>query len=131
MFLTSSSLSANGTTSSALACRMTVPGFTDLAVTCFLQAGQSRTSLAFPPLMFMATAPPRLEPTTAGGRCLSNSAWAIFTASSITRPGIYYYTARHLLQALKNLDEGLLDLPLVLVHGKELDKPNLVSGMIP
>ena len=42
-----------------------------------------------------------------------------------------YYTARHLLQALRNLDDTLLDLPLVLVHGKELDKPNLVSGMIP
>ena len=42
-----------------------------------------------------------------------------------------YYTARHLLQALKNLDESLLDLPLVLVHGKELNKPNLVSGIIP
>jgi hypothetical protein len=42
-----------------------------------------------------------------------------------------YYTARHLLQALKNLDESLLDLPLVLVHGKELTKPNLVSGIIP
>ena len=42
-----------------------------------------------------------------------------------------YYTARHLLQALKSLDERLLDLPLVLVHGKELTKPNLVSGIIP
>jgi hypothetical protein len=42
-----------------------------------------------------------------------------------------YYTARHLLQALSSLDDSLLDLPLVLVHGKELDKPNLVSGMIP
>ena len=42
-----------------------------------------------------------------------------------------YYTARHLLQALNNLDETLLDLPLVLVHGKELNKPNLVSGIIP
>jgi hypothetical protein len=42
-----------------------------------------------------------------------------------------YYTARHLLQALRNLDENLLDLPLVLVHGKELTKPNLVSGIIP
>jgi hypothetical protein len=42
-----------------------------------------------------------------------------------------YYTARHLLQALSNLDESLLDLPLVLVHGKELNKPNLVSGIIP
>jgi hypothetical protein len=42
-----------------------------------------------------------------------------------------YYTARHLLQALSSLEDGLLDLPLVLVHGKELDKPNLVSGIIP
>ena len=42
-----------------------------------------------------------------------------------------YYTARHLLQALNDLDESLLDLPLVLVHGKELTKPNLVSGIIP
>jgi hypothetical protein len=38
---------------------------------------------------------------------------------------------RHLLQALNSLDERLLDLPLVLVHGKELTKPNLVSGIIP
>jgi hypothetical protein len=42
-----------------------------------------------------------------------------------------YYTARHLLEALSNLDKNLLDLPLVLVHGKELTKPNLVSGLIP
>jgi hypothetical protein len=42
-----------------------------------------------------------------------------------------YYTARHLLQALGNLEESLLDLPLVLVHGKDLTKPNLVSGIIP
>ncbi len=42
-----------------------------------------------------------------------------------------YYTARHLLEALQNLDESLLDLPLVLVHGKELTKPNLVAGIIP
>lgn len=42
-----------------------------------------------------------------------------------------YYTARHLLQALNDLDESLLDLPLMLVHGKELTKPNLVSGIIP
>jgi hypothetical protein len=42
-----------------------------------------------------------------------------------------YYTARHLLQALKELDENLLDLPLVLIHGKDLNKPNLVSGIIP
>ncbi len=42
-----------------------------------------------------------------------------------------YYTARHLLQALNNLEDSLLDLPLVLVHGKDLTKPNLVSGIIP
>ena len=42
-----------------------------------------------------------------------------------------YYTARHLLQALNNLDESQLDCPLVLVHGKELTKPNLVHGLIP
>jgi hypothetical protein len=42
-----------------------------------------------------------------------------------------YYTARHLLQALTQLEEGLLDLPLVLIHGKDLTKPNLVSGLIP
>jgi hypothetical protein len=42
-----------------------------------------------------------------------------------------YYTARHLLQALNNLEDCLLDLPLVLVHGKDLTKPNLVSGIIP
>jgi hypothetical protein len=42
-----------------------------------------------------------------------------------------YYTARHLLQALNNLDARFLDLPLVLIHGKDLTKPNLVSGIIP
>jgi hypothetical protein len=42
-----------------------------------------------------------------------------------------YYTARHLLQALHELEDSLLDLPLVLVHGKELSKPNLVAGIIP
>ena len=42
-----------------------------------------------------------------------------------------HYTARHLLQALNHLDERLLDLPLVLIHGKDLTKPNLVSGIIP
>jgi hypothetical protein len=42
-----------------------------------------------------------------------------------------HYTARHLLQALTNLEERLLDLPLVLLHGKELTKPNLVLGLIP
>jgi hypothetical protein len=42
-----------------------------------------------------------------------------------------YYTARRLLQALNALEDSLLDLPLVLVHGKELTKPNLVNGIIP
>ena len=42
-----------------------------------------------------------------------------------------YFTVRHLLEALQALDRSLLDLPLVLVHGKELHKPNLVSGFIP
>jgi hypothetical protein len=42
-----------------------------------------------------------------------------------------YYTARHLLEALRTLEDRLLDLPLVLVHGKDLTKPNLVSGFIP
>ena len=42
-----------------------------------------------------------------------------------------YYTARHLLQTLNNLDDALLDRPLVLFHGKRLTKPNLVNGIIP
>jgi hypothetical protein len=42
-----------------------------------------------------------------------------------------YYTARHLLQALQQLDENLLDYPLVLVHGKELQKPHLIHGLLP
>jgi hypothetical protein len=42
-----------------------------------------------------------------------------------------YYTARHLLQALNLLEDSLLDLPVVLVHGKDLTKPNLVTGIIP
>jgi hypothetical protein len=41
-----------------------------------------------------------------------------------------YYTARHLLLALSNLEDSLLDRPLVLIHGKDLTKPNLVSGII-
>ena len=47
------------------------------------------------------------------------------------KEGPVSYTARHLLQALSDLDEALLDLPVVLVHGKDLTKPNLVSGIIP
>jgi hypothetical protein len=42
-----------------------------------------------------------------------------------------YYTARHLLEALQGLDPQYLDLPLVLIHGRELQKPNLVQGLIP
>ena len=42
-----------------------------------------------------------------------------------------HYTARHLLQALDNLEDNLLDRPLMLIHGKDLTKPNLVSGIIP
>jgi hypothetical protein len=42
-----------------------------------------------------------------------------------------YYTARHLLQSLNALEDDLLDLPLMMVHGKGLNKPNLVSGIIP
>jgi len=46
---------------------LTVPGFTVFAVTRFFHAGQSRTSLVEPLLMFIATAPPLDEPTTASG----------------------------------------------------------------
>lgn len=42
-----------------------------------------------------------------------------------------YYTARHLLKALEQLDPALLDLPLVLIHGKELQKPRLIQGLLP
>jgi hypothetical protein len=42
-----------------------------------------------------------------------------------------YFTLRHLLGMVKDLDDALLDMPLVLVHGKGLDKPNLVHGFIP
>lgn len=42
-----------------------------------------------------------------------------------------YYTARHLLHALSQLSEHQLDLPLVLIHGKDLAKPNLIHGLIP
>ena len=65
----------------------TVPGFTVLAVPYFLQAGHIRTSLASPLLMFIATAPPRLEPTTTSGLPSSNSAWAMRTASSKSSSG--------------------------------------------
>jgi hypothetical protein len=58
-----------------------VPGLTILTVPHFFHAGQSSTSFAEPLLMFMATAPPRLDPTTTWGRCRSNSVWAMRTAS--------------------------------------------------
>ena len=67
LFLTNSSESENGTVSSALECRMIVLGFTVVAVPHFFQAGQRRTRGVFPLSMFMATAPPRLEPTTTSG----------------------------------------------------------------
>ena len=62
-------------TSSAPECRMIVPGFTVVAVPNRFHAGQSRTSGIKSISRFMATAPPRLEPTTTSGRCWSNSAW--------------------------------------------------------
>ena len=61
---------------------MTVPGLTVVAVPHRFQAGQSSTSGVEPELMFMATAPPRLEPTTTSGWFRSNSAWAVRTALS-------------------------------------------------
>ena len=42
-----------------------------------------------------------------------------------------YFTGRHLLRALQALDDALLDAPLVLIHGKGLEKPNLVHGFLP
>ena len=42
-----------------------------------------------------------------------------------------YFTARHLLAMLHGLDDSLLDTPLLLVHGRGLDKPNLVHGFVP
>ncbi len=42
-----------------------------------------------------------------------------------------YYTARHLLAALQNLKPHLLDMPLVLIHGKSLHKPHLIQGLLP
>ena len=42
-----------------------------------------------------------------------------------------HYTARHLLHALEQLDEQLLDLPVVLIYGRSLQKPNLVRGFLP
>ena len=42
-----------------------------------------------------------------------------------------YYTARHLLEALQQMDDQLLDYPLVLAHGKRLQKPILIQGWVP
>ena len=55
--------------SSARLCRITVPGFTVLDVPYFFDAGQRRTTFALPLLMFMAAAPPRLDPTITWGWC--------------------------------------------------------------
>jgi hypothetical protein len=64
-----------------------VPGLTAVAVPYFFHAGQSSTSFAPPLSMFMARAPPRDEPTTTAGWCLSNSPWAIRTARSKSSSG--------------------------------------------
>ncbi len=74
LFRTRSTLSANGTTSSAPEYKMTVPGLTAVTVPYFFRAGQTLT--------IIATAPPRLEPNTTSGKCRSNSAWTMRTASS-------------------------------------------------
>ena len=42
-----------------------------------------------------------------------------------------YYTARLLLEHLRHLDDHLLDMPLILIHGKDLTKPNLIQGFVP
>ena len=42
-----------------------------------------------------------------------------------------YFTARHLLQMLQGLDASFLDMPLIFIHGKDLTKPNLISGFLP
>ena len=61
---------------------MTVSGFTVVAVPHRFHAGQSSTSGVLPDLMFMATAPPRLNRQHTSGFPRSNSAWAILTALS-------------------------------------------------
>jgi hypothetical protein len=35
------------------------------------------------------------------------------------------------MEALQQLDEHLLDYPLVLIHGKQLQKPILIQGLLP
>jgi hypothetical protein len=76
LFLTSSSLSAYGTTSSVREWRIVVFSFTVVAEPYFFHAGQSSTSGVSPASRFMAMAPPLDDPTTTSGRCSSNSAWA-------------------------------------------------------
>jgi hypothetical protein len=66
-----------------------VPGLTVLVDPHFFQAGQSRTSFASPLRMFIATAPPREEPTTTWGWSRSNSPWAILTASMKSSSGSF------------------------------------------
>ncbi|QDU93901.1 hypothetical protein [Lignipirellula cremea] len=46
-------------------------------------------------------------------------------------PPPVYFTARLLLEALEKMDESMLDLPLLMIHGKNLHKPNLVAGWVP
>ena len=61
---------------------MTVPGLTVLTVPHRFQAGQSSTIGVEPASRFIATAPPREDPTITSGRCRSYSAWAVRTAAS-------------------------------------------------
>ena len=71
-------------------CKAELPNISaPVEVPHLFQAGQSRTSFASPLLMFMATAPPLDEPTTTAGWCLSNSAWAILTASPKSSSGSF------------------------------------------
>jgi hypothetical protein len=35
------------------------------------------------------------------------------------------------MEALQQLDEHFLDYPLVLIHGKQLQKPILIAGLLP
>ena len=42
-----------------------------------------------------------------------------------------YFTARHLLQMLQALEPSYLDMPVIFIHGKDLDKPNLIAGFLP
>ena len=87
LFCNNSTESANGTTSSALECRLIVPGLTVFAVPHRFHVGHIRPSGVEPASMFIATAPPRLEPTMTSGRRWSNSAWAMRTAASKSLSG--------------------------------------------